>query len=202
MCKALIIGAGGVGTVVTQKIAANPVFTDVMLASRTKSKCDAVAAAIGGNRVKTAEVDADSVPQLCELFRAFKPDIVVNVALPYQDLTIMDACLECGCNYLDTANYEPKDEAHFEYSWQWARVRCRMLPIPFQVYWFIFVKICHGVRINVIGCPFLYDTGTNNRFAVCIYYYTRHGLYLHLFSHLVTTAGSSLISHCIAATYN
>ena len=90
MCKALIIGAGGVGTVVTQKIAANPVFTDVMLASRTKSKCDAVAAAIGGNRVKTAEVDADSVPQLCELFRAFKPDIVVNVALPYQDLTIMD----------------------------------------------------------------------------------------------------------------
>ena len=91
-----------------------------MLASRTKSKCDAVAAAIGGNRVKTAEVDADSVPQLCELFRAFKPDIVVNVALPYQDLTIMDACLECGCNYLDTANYEPKDEAHFEYSWQWA----------------------------------------------------------------------------------
>ena len=118
--KVLIIGAGGVGTVVTQKIAANPVFTDVMLASRTKSKCDAVAAAIGGNRVKTAEVDADNVPQLCELFRSFRPDIVVNVALPYQDLTIMDACLECGCNYLDTANYEPKDEAHFEYSWQWA----------------------------------------------------------------------------------
>ncbi len=120
MCKALIIGAGGVGTVVTQKIAANPVFTDVMLASRTKSKCDAVAAAIGGGRVKTAQVDADNVAELCELFRAFSPDIVVNVALPYQDLTIMDACLECGCNYLDTANYEPKDEAHFEYSWQWA----------------------------------------------------------------------------------
>ena len=120
MCRALIIGAGGVGTVVTQKIAANPVFSDVMLASRTKSKCDAVAAAIGGNRVKTAQVDADNVPELCELFRAFKPDIVVNVALPYQDLTIMDACLECGCNYLDTANYEPKDEVHFEYSWQWA----------------------------------------------------------------------------------
>ena len=85
MCRALIIGAGGVGTVVTQKIAANPVFSDVMLASRTKSKCDAVAAAIGGNRVKTAQVDADNVPELCELFRAFKPDIVVNVALPYQD---------------------------------------------------------------------------------------------------------------------
>ncbi len=81
MCKALIIGAGGVGTVVTQKIAANPVFTDVMLASRTKSKCDAVAAAIGGGRVKTAQVDADNVAELCELFRAFRPDIVVNVAL-------------------------------------------------------------------------------------------------------------------------
>ena len=75
MCKALIIGAGGVGTVVTQKIAANPVFTDVMLASRTKSKCDAVAAAIGGGRVKTAQVDADNVAELCELFRAFRPDI-------------------------------------------------------------------------------------------------------------------------------
>ena len=93
MCKALIIGAGGVGTVVAQKIAANPIFSDVMLASRTKAKCDAIAAAIGGDRVKTAQVDAD------------------NVA---------DACLECGVNYLDTANYEPKDEAHFEYSWQWA----------------------------------------------------------------------------------
>ena len=96
MCRALIIGAGGVGTVVTQKVAANPIFSDVMLASRTKSKCDAVAAAIGGGRVKTAQVDADSVPELCELFRAFRPDIVINVALPYQDLTIMDACLECG----------------------------------------------------------------------------------------------------------
>ena len=84
MCRALIIGAGGVGTVVTQKIAADPVFTDVMLASRTKSKCDAVAAAIGGDRVKTAQVDADNVAELCELFRAFRPDIVVNVALPYQ----------------------------------------------------------------------------------------------------------------------
>ena len=120
MCRALIIGAGGVGTVVTQKVAANPIFSDVMLASRTKSKCDAVAASIGGGRVKTAQVDADSVPELCELFHAFRPDIVINVALPYQDLTIMDACLECGVNYLDTANYEPRDEAHFEYSWQWA----------------------------------------------------------------------------------
>ena len=119
-CKVLIIGAGGVGTVVTCKVAANPIFTDIMLASRTKSKCDDIAARFEPGRVKTAAVDADSVEQLCELMRSFGPDIVVNVALPYQYLTIMDACLECGVNYLDTANYEPLDEAHFEYSWQWA----------------------------------------------------------------------------------
>jgi len=121
MNKVLIIGAGGVGTVVAHKVASVPeVFGDVMLASRTKSKCDAIAAAIGGNRVRTAQVDADNVPELSALIRSFKPDLVVNVALPYQDLTIMDACLETGVSYLDTANYEPKDEAKFEYKWQWA----------------------------------------------------------------------------------
>ena len=120
MCRVLIIGAGGVGTVVAHKVAANPVFSEIMLASRTKSKCDQIAAAIGGNRIQTAKVDADSVAELCELMRSFRPDIVINVALPYQDLTIMDACLECGVNYLDTANYEPLDDAHFEYKWQWA----------------------------------------------------------------------------------
>ena len=99
-----------------QKVHANPIVSDGRLASRTKSKCDAVAAAIGGDRVKTAQVDADSVPELCELFRSFKPDIVINVALPYQDLTIMDACLECNANYLDSANYEPRDEATFQFS--------------------------------------------------------------------------------------
>ncbi|MGL4781428.1 MAG: saccharopine dehydrogenase family protein, partial [Bacteroidales bacterium] len=99
----------------------NPeVFTEIMLASRTKSKCDAIAAAVGGNRIKTAKVDADNVNELIELFNSYKPDIVINVALPYQDLTIMDACLACGVNYLDTANYEPLDEAKFEYKWQWA----------------------------------------------------------------------------------
>ena len=96
------------------------VFTEITLASRTKSKCDAVAQAIGGNRIKTAQVDADSVPELVELINEVKPDLVVNVALPYQDLPIMDACLETGVSYLDTANYEPKDEAKFEYKWQWA----------------------------------------------------------------------------------
>lgn len=121
MSKVVIIGAGGVGTVVAHKCAQNPeVFTEIVLASRTKSKCDAVAKAIGAPNITTDQVDADSVEQLCQLLRRHKPELVINVALPYQDLTIMDACLECGVNYLDTANYEPKEEAHFEYSWQWA----------------------------------------------------------------------------------
>jgi saccharopine dehydrogenase (NAD+, L-lysine-forming) len=121
MGKVLIIGAGGVGTVVAHKMAALPeVFSEIMLASRTKSKCDAIAEKIGDNRIKTAQVDADNVPELVELINEFKPDIVVNVALPYQDLTIMDACLETKTAYLDTANYEPIDEAKFEYKWQWA----------------------------------------------------------------------------------
>jgi saccharopine dehydrogenase (NAD+, L-lysine-forming) len=86
-----------------------------MLASRTKSKCDAIAEAIGGDRIRTAQVDAHQVPELVALIRSFMPDLVVNVALPYQDLTIMDACLETGVSYLDTANYEPKDDPKFEY---------------------------------------------------------------------------------------
>lgn len=121
MGKVLIIGAGGVGTVVARKMADNPeVFSEIMLASRTKSKCDAIAQKVGKNRIVTAQVDADNVPELVDLINSFNPDLVVNVALPYQDLTIMDACLETGVSYLDTANYEPKDEAKFEYKWQWA----------------------------------------------------------------------------------
>ena len=121
MSKVLIIGAGGVGTVVAHKVAQHPeVFTEVMIASRTQSKCDAIVKAIGNPNIKTAKVDADNVDELVTLFNSFKPEIVINVALPYQDLTIMEACLKAGVNYLDTANYEPKDEAHFEYSWQWA----------------------------------------------------------------------------------
>jgi saccharopine dehydrogenase (NAD+, L-lysine-forming) len=124
MGKVLIIGAGGVGTVVVHKVAQNPdVFTEIVLASRTKSKCDKIAADVKaryGVEIKTAQVDADVVSELVALFNNYKPELVINVALPYQDLTIMDACLEAGVNYLDTANYEPKDEAHFEYSWQWA----------------------------------------------------------------------------------
>ena len=124
MAKILIIGAGGVATVVAHKVAQNAgVFTEVMIASRTKSKCDAIAEDVKkryGVNIQTAQIDADKVPELVKLFNSYKPELVINVALPYQDLTIMDACLECGVNYLDTANYEPKDEAKFEYSWQWA----------------------------------------------------------------------------------
>ena len=121
MAKVVIIGAGGVGTVVAHKCAQHPeVFTEIVIASRTRSKCDAIVDAIGKPNISSDVVDADSVPQLVELFNRHKPELVINVALPYQDLTIMDACLICGVNYLDTANYEPKDVAHFEYSWQWA----------------------------------------------------------------------------------
>lgn len=121
MGRVLIIGAGGVATVAAHKVAKNmDVFGEVMIASRTESKCKAIVKAIGNYDIRTAQVDADNVSELTALMNKFKPDIVMNLALPYQDLTIMDACLECGVNYLDTANYEPRDKAHFEYSWQWA----------------------------------------------------------------------------------
>jgi saccharopine dehydrogenase (NAD+, L-lysine-forming) len=120
MSKVLIIGAGGVSGVVVHKCAALPdVFSEIMLASRTKSKCDAIAAQLS-RPIQTAQVDADNVPQLVALIQSFGPELVINVALPYQDLHIMDACLETGVAYLDTANYEPEDTAKFEYKWQWA----------------------------------------------------------------------------------
>jgi saccharopine dehydrogenase (NAD+, L-lysine-forming) len=125
MSKVLIIGAGGVGRVTTVKCAQHPdVFSKIMLASRTKKKCDIIAAdakaRTGHKYIQTAKIDADDVPALVALINKFKPAMVINVALPYQDLTIMEACLQTGVHYLDTANYEPKDEAKFEYSWQWA----------------------------------------------------------------------------------
>ncbi|MDR1381933.1 MAG: saccharopine dehydrogenase family protein [Tannerella sp.] len=121
MSRILVIGAGGVSTVAVKKMAMNAdVFTDIMLASRTKSKCDRIAAGIGDVAVRTAQVDADNVGELLELFESFRPELVVNLALPYQDLSIMDACLAYGVSYLDTANYEPLDEARYEYGWQWA----------------------------------------------------------------------------------
>ncbi|MDY0225518.1 MAG: saccharopine dehydrogenase family protein [Desulfomicrobium apsheronum] len=124
MSKVLIIGAGGVGHVVAHKCAQVPeVFTEIMLASRTKSKCDAIAASIKeriGREIQTAALDADNVAETVALIKSFQPKLVLNVALPYQDLALMDACLETGVDYLDTANYEPLDEAKFEYKWQWA----------------------------------------------------------------------------------
>lgn len=124
MGKVLIIGAGGVGGVVAHKCAQLPeVFHDITLASRTKDKCDQIAAAIKsryGRTIRSAQLDADNVSEIVSLLSNEKPDLVVNVALPYQDLTIMEACLEVGVHYLDTANYEPPELAKFEYKWQWA----------------------------------------------------------------------------------
>lgn len=123
MGKALIIGCGGVASVAIHKCCQNSeVFEEIMIASRTKSKCDALKAKLDGGKtiIHTAKVDADNVDELIALINDFKPDVVLNLALPYQDLTIMDACLATKTNYVDTANYEPKDEAKFEYKWQWA----------------------------------------------------------------------------------
>ncbi len=119
MSKVMIIGAGGVGSVVAQKCAQAPeVFSDIVLASRTVEKCENIKRQV--NRpIETAQVDADNTGELIELIKKHKPKLIINVALPYQDLSIMDACLETGVGYLDTANYEPPDEAKFCYQWQW-----------------------------------------------------------------------------------
>lgn len=124
MARVLIIGAGGVGQVVAHKCAQIPqVFSEITLASRTESRCREVAEQIErkqGRRIQTARVDADEVAETVSLIQEVKPDLVINVALPYQDLSLMDACLEAGVHYLDTANYEPPETAKFEYEWQWA----------------------------------------------------------------------------------
>ncbi len=143
MNKVLVIGCGGVASVAIKKCCqVSEVFTDLCIASRTKRNCDRLAAELEGKtatRITTAQVDADDVQQVIDLINRYKPDLVMNIALPYQDLTIMDACLSCGVNYMDTANYEPEDtddplwrdayekrckekgfSAYFDYSWQWA----------------------------------------------------------------------------------
>ena len=125
MARVMLIGAGGVAGVAAAKMAQNPdVFGDLLIASRTKARCDALKADIEARpwfaakgattRISTAQIDAMDTPRLVALIKDFKPDIVMNIALPYQDLAIMDACLEAGVSYLDTANYEPPEEAHFE----------------------------------------------------------------------------------------
>ena len=124
MSKVLIIGCGGVASVAIHKCCQNSdVFTEIMIASRTKSKCDKLKAELEGKTktiIYTAQVDANSVDELVALINKFKPELVLNLALPYQDLTIMDACLATKVHYVDTANYEPEDTAKFEYKWQWA----------------------------------------------------------------------------------
>ena len=124
MGKALIIGCGGVASVAIHKCCQNSkAFTEIMIASRTKSKCDALKEKLQphtSTKISTAQVNADSVDELVALIEKFRPDVVLNVALPYQDLTIMDACLKTKVHYVDTANYEPEDTAKFEYKWQWA----------------------------------------------------------------------------------
>ncbi|AOR23056.1 saccharopine dehydrogenase family protein [Clostridium taeniosporum] len=123
MGKALIIGAGGVASVAVHKCCENSdIFEEICIASRTLSKCDALKSKLEGGKTKiqTAKVDADNVDELIALIEKFKPNVVINLALPYQDLTIMDACLATKTDYVDTANYEPLDTAKFEYKWQWA----------------------------------------------------------------------------------
>lgn len=119
--KVLVIGAGGVSNVATKKMARlTEVFDEIVLASRTLSKCESIASEIPEQKIKTAQVDADNVEEMIALIEKEQPFLVVNLALPYQDLPIMDACLATKTHYMDTANYEPKDKAEFEYSWQWA----------------------------------------------------------------------------------
>jgi saccharopine dehydrogenase (NAD+, L-lysine-forming) len=118
MSNVLIVGAGGVGRVVAHKCAQVDAFEHICLASRTRSKCDRIAESLPRS-IQTAEVDADSVAQTVALIQRVRPDVLINVALPYQDLTLMEACLETGVHYLDTANYEPREEARFTYEYQW-----------------------------------------------------------------------------------
>lgn len=120
----LVIGAGGVSSVAVHKMAKNPeLFGNITLASRRQFKCDAIAKSVqerSGVEIATAQVDADDVDATARLIDQVKPKLLVNLALPYQDLNLMEACLKTGVDYLDTANYEPRDEAKFEYGWQWA----------------------------------------------------------------------------------
>ena len=124
MSKVLVIGAGGVGSVAVNKMAMwSDMFSEITLASRRVSKCDAIAASVKsrtGVTIATAELDANDIEATTRLIEKTDASLVVNLALPYQDLNIMEACLIASANYLDTANYEPLDEAKFEYHWQWA----------------------------------------------------------------------------------
>lgn len=180
MSKVLIIGAGGVGGVVTHKCAQVPeVFSEIVLASRTLEKCERLRDQIS-RPIEIARVDADDARELVQLIRRFSPDLVINVALPYQDLTIMDACLETGVDYLDTANYEPPDEARFCYKWQWDyqdRFRER------------------GI-MALLGCGF--DPGVTNIF--CAYAQKHHFDEIHTIDIMDCNAGDH--GHPFATNFN
>jgi len=178
--KVLIIGAGGVGGVVTHKCAQVPeVFSEIVLASRTLEKCEKIRDQLS-RPIEIARVDADNTAELVELIRRVSPRLVVNVALPYQDLTIMDACLETGVDYLDTANYEPPDEARFCYQWQWDyqdRFRER------------------GI-MALLGCGF--DPGVTNIF--CAYARKHHFDEIHTIDIMDCNAGDH--GHPFATNFN
>ena len=180
MGRVLIIGAGGVGGVVTHKCAQVPqVFSAICLASRTEAKCKAIAAQLK-RKIQTAAVDADNPANVVRLIRKFKPDMVINVALPYQDLSIMDACLATGVHYLDTANYEPPEKAKFEYRWQWAYRKA-------------FKE--KGI-MGLLGCGF--DPGVSNIF--CTYALKHHFDEIHTVDILDCNAGSH--GHPFATNFN
>ncbi|MEC8333050.1 MAG: saccharopine dehydrogenase family protein [Verrucomicrobiota bacterium] len=164
MAKIIIIGAGGVGNVVSHKCAKLPeIFTDIILASRTLSKCEAIAKNVldkTGITIRTAVIDADDVAKTTKFLQAESPKLLINVALPYQDLALMDACLAAGVNYIDTANYEPPEEAKFEYKWQWAYQN----------------RFKDAGLTALLGCGF--DPGVTNVF--CAY------AQKHLFDHIET----------------
>ncbi len=174
MSRVLIIGAGGVGSVVTHKCAQVPeVFSDIMLASRTKARCDKIAKDVkqlAKRRIATAEVDADDPKKTIKLIKAFKPELVINVALPYQDLAIMEACLATGTHYLDTANYEPLNKAKFEYKWQWAYKK----------------KFEKAGLTAILGCGF--DPGQSNIY--CAYAAKHHFDEIHTVDIMDCNAGS------------
>ncbi len=173
MSKVLIIGAGGVGNVVAHKCAQVPeVFSEIILASRTVAKCEQIARDIKelqGREIRTARIDADDVASTTAFLQAEKPDLVINVALPYQDLPLMDACLAAGVDYLDTANYEPPNEAKFEYKWQWA----------YQD------KYTSADRMALLGSGF--DPGVTNVF--CAYAQKHHFDEIHTIDILDANAG-------------
>ncbi len=180
MAKVIIIGAGGVGRVVAHKCATSPeVFGKVVLASRTLSKCEKIQKELS-NKIDIEQVDADDSDQVAKLILKHKAELVINVALPYQDLSIMDGCLLAGAHYLDTANYEPRDFARFEYKWQWAYKE----------------KFLKKNLMALLGCGF--DPGVTNIF--CSHAQKHHFDEVHYVDILDCNGGSH--GHSFATNFN